>query len=252
MFSVMLLDDEYWVLEDFKSVIDWQEVGFEIVAAVQDTKMAERLIKKFKPDLLFCDIKMPEEDGISFLRRLREQKSTIEVIYLTAYSEFNYAREAIHLGAQGYLLKPVDDMMLLNELQRLKKILEDKQRNKVARNLLANNEENTENAKSIIKRVINDVRQNYYKKLKLSYYAEKYFINSSYLSQQFKQETGKSFTSYILDLRLARAEDLLIQTELSINEISDKIGYSDYVHFSKLFKKHRGESPQQYRNRYRE
>lgn len=248
MLKVLLIDDERWILEDLHVIIEWEKLGYEIIGAVQNTKDARRITLKQKPDLIICDIKMPREDGITFLKRLRGEGVNTAFIFLTALSEFDCAREALKYNAQSYLLKPVDEEILTDELCKAKERILEQKRIEMAKKLLDDIPMERNKDSDIIAEVQKDILQNYNNKLQLASYASKYFVNANYLSQLFKQETGKSFTQYLLDVRLMKAEYLLKETDFTINEISGQVGYPDYGHFSKIFKKHRGVSPQNYRN----
>lgn len=243
MLKVLLIDDEQWILEDLKMIIDWEKEGFQIIGCAQNTKLAWRLIKIKQPDLIICDIKMPEEDGIHFLRRLRANKIETKLLFLTAHGRFEYAKEAIDLRASGYLLKPVNQQSLIKELLRIQEdIIEDKSFYDEGENVTRDNDE-----ASVINLILEDVHKNYNEKIQLADYASKYYVNASYLSQRFKLETGKSFTAYVLDVRLKKGEELLRETNYAVSQISEMIGYEDQGHFSKLFKKYKGNSPQNYR-----
>ena len=101
--------------------------------------------------------------------------------------------------------------------------------------------------KKIVRYMVEYISDNYSKKIYLSEFAEKYFLHPKYLGTVFKNEVGKSFVEYLVEVRLKKAEELLKNNELYINEISEMVGYDDYFHFSKLFKKYKGVSPSKYR-----
>ena len=81
-------------------------------------------------------------------------------------------------------------------------------------------------------------------------YARRYSFNPSYLSQLFRKRMGESFMEYLMRVRLDAAKDRIAHTEETISDISFRVGFEDYYHFSKIFKKHVGVSPQEYRNKY--
>ena len=103
---------------------------------------------------------------------------------------------------------------------------------------------------SVIDEIVKDINLNYNKRIILGTYAEKYNVNPCYLSNVFKSVIGVSFTTYLLEQRLKKAVELLKNTSLTLYEISDKVGYDDYFHFSKLFKKYKGVSPKLFRKRF--
>lgn len=107
MYRVLLVDDEENVLEILKMTIQWQELGVDKIFTAHDGQEALDVMQKQSIDLLFTDIKMPRLDGLNLIRKVRKLYPHIRCILLTAYGEFEYAREAITLGVENYLLKPV-------------------------------------------------------------------------------------------------------------------------------------------------
>lgn len=107
MYTVLLVDDEPNVLEILKESISWNELGVDFVITAKDGRAALSIVENSKVDLIITDIKMPHMDGIELVRTLRNLYPNMHCILLTAYSEFTYAKEAIRLGVDNYLLKPV-------------------------------------------------------------------------------------------------------------------------------------------------
>ena len=107
MFSILLVDDEENILRILQDLIPWQELGVEQLLTAQDGQCALDVMKQHKIDILITDIKMPRLDGIALLERVKNQHPEIKCILLTAYGEFEYAKKAISLGVENYLLKPV-------------------------------------------------------------------------------------------------------------------------------------------------
>lgn len=107
MYRVLLVDDEENVLEILKATVGWQELGVDIPMTAHDGLEALELLRVQKIDLLITDIKMPRLDGINLIRKVRSLYPDIRCVLLTAYGEFEYAKEAINMGVENYLLKPV-------------------------------------------------------------------------------------------------------------------------------------------------
>lgn len=107
MFTVLLVDDEESVLRVLKASIDWQELGVNTLLTASDGGEALAVFEQNQIDLLVADIRMPVMDGIELIRNVRRLDPDIHCILLTAYSEFEYAKEAIRLGVDNYLLKPM-------------------------------------------------------------------------------------------------------------------------------------------------
>lgn len=107
MYTVLLVDDEKSVLHILTNSIDWQEMGVDTLLCAADGKSALEQFAGQKIDLLVTDIRMPGMDGLELIRRVRALQPSTHCILLTAYGEFQYAQEAIRLGVDNYLLKPV-------------------------------------------------------------------------------------------------------------------------------------------------
>lgn len=474
MYKVLIVDDKPWVLEDIKSIINWESAGFRIVGCASSGAEALTMIKSTAPDVVFSDIEMPDLNGLELLEAITNRHKGILTVFISAYSKFEYVKEALTLGAYDYLLKPVKKEDLIGVLEKVseeikkvhlqrenfvkvtllnyineyyensgeeisffktltdaginvknraftlgiakttgkfdvdnsfltdlevnfysvplgkkryvflmsfpyakkldenieqmlktqaKKInaciglstvfaasgnivqafnqaniaveqgfIEDDnaqfyvyaeqkplallQKIRTLSNRSEINEfittlhteliknkinieglcpiynelirvlsekgsslklapisepkifpetyadifellsmfaeeteenENPEVSNALIKEVVQYINSNYKERILIQNIAKHFNVNANYLSMLFKSEIGKSFTSYLIDLRLKKAEELLENESLSLYEISEMVGYDDYFHFSKIFKKYKGLSPANYR-----
>lgn len=116
MYKVLIADDEYWTREDIKHIINWEEMGLQIVGEAEDGSHAIQLIAETKPHILITDIRMPFMDGIKLLEEINKNNYKIQTIVISGYDEFDYVRGAMILGASDYLLKPIKKMDLINVL----------------------------------------------------------------------------------------------------------------------------------------
>lgn len=125
MIKVFLVEDEFVVRQGIKNNIDWAGHGYEFCGDASDGEMAYPMIKAAKPDIVITDIKMPFMDGIELSRLIKEELPNTEIIILSGYEEFEYAKESIKIGVAQYLTKPISGDDLLKELDILSaKILE--------------------------------------------------------------------------------------------------------------------------------
>jgi AraC-like DNA-binding protein/DNA-binding NarL/FixJ family response regulator len=108
MYKVCFADDEIRNHKVWENLISWPEKGFMIVGTAADGQEALDLFLQEKPDLMLIDIKMPIIDGLECIRRIREISSSVKLVLVTAFSEFEFARQAIEYRVGGYLLKPVN------------------------------------------------------------------------------------------------------------------------------------------------
>ncbi len=121
MLRTFLAEDEIVVRENIKKMVPWEQYGFELVGEASDGEMALPLIKKLKPDLLITDIKMPFMDGLTLSKVVRKELPDIKIVILSGYDDFNYAKEAISIGVEDYLLKPITKNAFLERLCEIRK-----------------------------------------------------------------------------------------------------------------------------------
>ena len=117
MYSVMLVDDEESVLNTLKTSIDWQELGVDTLLTASNGRAALDLFECRQIDLLVTDICMPVMDGMELIRNVRQLRPETHCVLLTAYGEFEYAKEAIRLGVDNYLLKPMSRDEMIQTIQ---------------------------------------------------------------------------------------------------------------------------------------
>jgi len=134
MYRVLIADDEPWVAYGITKLIDWETEGYVIAGEAFDGLSALQFIREEKPDVVISDIRMPGLDGIELMEAVRKEGIDAEVIVVSGYAEFDYAKQAILLGAFDYLLKQIDRQELLNTVRRLRAKLEGKKRSRRAEN----------------------------------------------------------------------------------------------------------------------
>ena len=133
MLKVFLAEDEFIIREGIKNNIDWQAHDYEFCGEASDGELAFPLIQKTRPDILITDIKMPFVDGLALSRLVKKELPETEIIILSGYEEFDYAKEAIQIGVARYLLKPINGETLLQEIDSVAEIILGKQKEKEIR-----------------------------------------------------------------------------------------------------------------------
>ncbi len=118
MYSVFAVDDEPIVLEGIRSKIDWEGSGFTFAGEATDGEIALSMIHEIKPDILITDIKMPFMDGLQLAQAIKQTQPWIKIIILSGHDEFDYAKKAISIGIEDYLLKPFTPEELLTSLNK--------------------------------------------------------------------------------------------------------------------------------------
>ena len=148
MLKVMLVDDEPFILQGLKILIDWEKEGYEIVAALSNGKEALDYLKENEVDLIISDIQMPVMTGLELLETIqKEGLSKARFAILTGFDDFSYAQRAIKNNSMDYILKPVqkkDILALLRNVSNLEKVNKEKEGDRkkmedayLARNVIA-------------------------------------------------------------------------------------------------------------------
>ncbi len=119
MYSVFLVDDEPIVLEGIRSKIDWEKAGFTFAGEATDGEIALSMIHEIKPDILITDIKMPFMDGLELSAAIKKTQPWIKIIILSGHDEFDYAKKAISIGVEDYLLKPFTSEDVIASLNKI-------------------------------------------------------------------------------------------------------------------------------------
>lgn len=119
MIKVFLVEDEYAIREGVKKSVNWEANDFELVGEAGDGEVAFPKILKTKPDILITDIRMPFMDGLELSKLVKKELPNIKIIVLSGYDDFNYAKQAISIGVEEYILKPVSGENLIQELRKI-------------------------------------------------------------------------------------------------------------------------------------
>ncbi len=130
LIKVFITEDESVVREGLRDIIPWEKHGFEFVGDAPDGEMALPLIRKLRPDVLITDIKMPFMDGLSLSSIVNRELPDTKIIIVSGYSDFEYARKAIELNVDQYLLKPITKAAMIKALETTRQRIEEEQEQK--------------------------------------------------------------------------------------------------------------------------
>lgn len=138
MYKVCFVDDETINYQLFEKMVPWEEKGFQIAGTAADGLEALQMYERVQPDLIFMDIQLPLMDGLECVRCIREENPDVQIVIVSAYSDFSYAQKAIRYGVQDFLLKPVSRMMLNQQVDKIKNTLDNRLRPEKSRDLYSN------------------------------------------------------------------------------------------------------------------
>lgn len=270
MYRVLLVDDEQIERMALAKKIDRYYGDKVNIYQAVNGREAVAMCSEQKNDIIIMDISMPEMNGVMAAKYIRQMDDKCSIVFLSAYDDFEYARNAIKVRALDYLLKPCDmnDLLAVMDtaLQKLDKenvfngnSISGKEQNKEteicgsnANNVRENRPKRTDNVRNsdeqtTIKYLKEYVENNYIYDISMQEAAEEMGYSDAYFSKLFKQYFNQNFTAYLTEYRIKKAKELLSNTNHSIKDISRMVGYTDSNYFAKIFKRLVGEIPSKYR-----
>jgi len=249
MLKVLIVDDEEVVRRGIVMETDWRKLGCVVVAEAQDGQAGFEMAEKYAPDLIITDIRMPIKDGIEMIKAVREDGNRAKVIFLTAYSDFEYARDAIKLGAADYLLKPFEDGELENAIRRICEITQGTETDE-ADEVKSFLELPKGDKSKYVMEALDFVAHNLdSQELCVGMIAGHLGLSEGHLSHLFKKETNYTVNAYITRYRIRRAMELLRDCRVKVYEVAEQVGYKDITYFSTVFKKLVGINPSEFQDR---
>lgn len=238
MYQALFVDDDRLLVQSMNHILNWQEYDFKKPFTACSVIEAIQILKSQKIDLLITDIEMPGNTGFDLADYILSNHLDITCCYLTSYARFDYAQKALKLQAFDYLLKPLqkEELSILLEKFRGKFVI---------------SKTPTENYSPLVEQTIAYVRTNLDKPISRESITNELHISEGHISHLFKKETGFSLTEYITNMRIEKAKKLLSDSNISITDICEQIGYNYQAYFTKIFKEKTGVSPMQYRKNQR-
>lgn len=253
MLKVLVIDDETVVRQGIVLETDWASLDCEVVAEADNGLDGLEAISKYRPDIVICDIRMPQMDGLEMLRNLREKEDNTYVIFLSAYNDFKYAQQAIRYGAANYILKPFDEGDLEEAVSAIRDKLvrsQDKGRDEHLADVLSHAALKKGDKSKIVADALDYICEHVADPdISIRKVAEGIDISESHLSHVFKKETDYTVNSYITRYRMRMAMKLLKDRKHKIYEVAEMVGYRDIAYFSSIFKKITGVNPSEYQER---
>lgn len=248
MIRLLIVDDEPLVRRGIKSLVDFDKLNIDQVEEAANGEEALKIYEVLKPHLILADINMPKMDGLTFAEKVKSMDPTVKIALVTGYDYFDYALQALKLGVDDYILKPISKKDIEEVLRKLIQKMENDALSAETQKTVSELTEgvlSSEDDYYNIKEVVN--REKYESNFSLKRLSEQLGYNSNYLSGVFKKHYGMTFQDYLIHTRIEQAKLLLLSTDLKNYEISEAIGFTDVNYFGSRFKKIVGMSPKQYK-----
>lgn len=251
-YSVLILDDEEFFVDVLIEDTDWKGCGISQVHGVHSVSEAKAFLRRNSVQILLCDVEMPGENGLALVEWVMEyvrfSGEAMVCIMLTCHPEYGFLRKAMQLGCQDYLLKPVDTEDLQSSLRKAVVSLEEQRLRQKPMP-----EQEVDSGRELIRRkILPYIETHLTESFTVAELADTVGLNAQYMMRLFKKETGLSVLEYVTGKKIARAKELLLSTDRSVEQISGELGYYNYSYFFKVFKRQEGKSPAQYRKDYKQ
>lgn len=257
--TLLMVNDEKLTVDTMKETIPWSQYGIDKVYIAYDADEGKTCILNNIVDIMLCDIEMPGENGLALLRWVRETGKNIECIFLTCHASFHYAKEAISLGCQDYILIPAkyDEIgktiqKVVNRLLQQRTDAKYQEYGKYMLNEQIQQETEIRGKRKTSQDVVAEISCYIVKNLGnnemgVNELAEYFSFHPVYLNRLFKKEKGVTVSLFIIHERMKLAAAFLETGEYDAKEVAEKVGYTHYTNFYTMFKKYYGCAPTQYR-----
>jgi len=237
------VDDEHIIRAGLQS-LDWQTIDVEACAVADNGINALADFHRTRPDIVLSDVKMPVVSGIELAQKVKKLDPDCIFIFFSSHSEFSLVKAALVVEAFDYILKPSDPREILECIKRATEKIciakaEKKTRFDIDEFMVVKNEQAA--------RIINYIKQNYAGECSLQTAADNLNYTPVHINRILKKNTNRTFHELLMTLRMNISRDYLTNTQLSIMDISEKVGINDQRYFSQVFKRAFGASPSSYR-----
>lgn len=243
---LIIVDDEPAIRSGLVDLFPWSSLGYDVIGQFDDGKQALDFLLANPVDVVLTDIRMPIMDGIALAKAILEERPKIIVVFLSSYTEFEYARQGILLGVKDYIVKPVKYQVLTDTFSKLY----DYFLNSNSDTAVTEDEETPTLYQGYYPKIVSLVKQYIEEHLasaSLETVAATVGFSPNYISRVFHKYAQISFSEYLLAERMKKAAALLLNVNIKLYEISEIVGYDNAKSFSRAFSQYYGTSPSEYR-----
>lgn len=237
MLKVLIAEDEPLSLQNLSGQMRDLLGADALIEGVANGREAVERARQIQPQLVLMDIEMPVMNGLDAAAIIHKAMPETHIVFLTAFDRFDYAVGAMRAGGTDYLVKPFDSAQITACLRKL--------------NLLPESRPAVRGDKpgnAFCTQFSVWLEHHYMRDVSLDQAAEAMGMSAFYFSRFFRTSYNQTFLEYLTAYRIDRAVELLQQTDIPVREIAVRVGYTDANYFTKVFKRHLGVTPTEYRN----
>lgn len=242
MIKVLIAEDEKRASRGLCSLLSMISDEIEIVGEAYDGRMAFEMIKNLHPDVVFTDIRMPYMDGIALIKAVKEYGIDVKFVIISAYEEFEFARQAVSLGVVEYLVKPItleDAEAVWEKIRESGNSKQDRQNKKL--------KDDYPQAHPLVQKALDLIECGYGTRISQKEIAENLGISAEYFSFLFSRDVRENFSKFLRKYRIEKARQMIDKGESSCEQIAYSVGFSDMKYFYKCFKDEIGMNVSEYK-----
>ena len=257
MYKILIAEDESIERRALCKTLE-RQFGEQVqLLEARNGREALELALAEKPRVALLDIEMPGFTGLEVARQIRRARLNCTILFLTAYDNFDYARQAIAVQALDYLLKPCDERELTMSVEVALHMSDRLAQNRMYLDYFRRESEDGtdrsddrgENMRlSVVReRMESYIAEHYAADLSLQSISQALNYSEAYFCKLFKQCFQMNFSVYLNEYRIARAKEMLGTSDLGVRDVSLACGYADASYFARVFKRLVGQTPTDYR-----
>ncbi len=249
MYTIMIADDHEQICAGIAALLEETFPQLSLLGSCSCGRDMLTILENQIPDILITDIRMPDINGLDVCKQIREQNQKTQIILISGYKEFNYAKTAVDIGAMAYLVKPYAPRELIGAIQRAI--------NNLDKEYFAGSNAHFRagvsflNGTELSSAIIAYVEKNYSDPdLSLGKIAKHFNINYTYASEIFTSETSASLNDFMNEIRISHAKEIIQSSpHINLDTIARRVGYRSASYFGKIFKSRCGMTPSQYKRK---
>lgn len=237
LLRLFLIDDEPSIRQGLAELFPWEEWGYRVTGIYENGKAALADLRLLRADVVLSDIRMPTMDGITLARHIHDEQLPVRLVFLSAYADFEYAREGLEYGVRDFIVKPLRYENLKETFLKLRKDCF----------LCGASEAQLQHAAPSVSSQADHYISTHLADASLENAAEHLGISAQTLSRAYKKETSKTFADALLEARMRRAGEMVCTLNLRLFSVAEALGYSNAKNFTRAFHHFYGMTPSEYR-----
>ena len=252
MYQILIAEDEALERKVLCNILQKHFGELCLIHQARNGPEAVALFMEHRPQVLILDIEMPGSTGLEAARQIRSSGLPCMILFLTAYDKFSYAREAIALRAVDYLLKPYEAQELILSVEEALNLYSrtyglPERHLSISQELPEEEDPSSHRMGQIRENIERYIRKHYTSELSMQDVAKAMNYSEAYFCKLFKQCFKVNFSAWLNEYRVEKAKEMLLQTRMSIREISIACGYTDANYYARVFKRITGKTPSEFR-----